>query len=301
MEVRHQDCRTGLAALKSASVSLVLTDPPYFTDGLDASWDEERLRRRTAAAGAVKGLPVGMKFDPRQGTRLADFLRPIAAEWLRVLKPGGFALCFSQGRLVHHVAMSIEEAGFEIRDLLAWRYEGQAKAFTQTHFVRRRKDLSEAEQERRIHALGGRKTPQLKPQMEPIVLAQAPREGTFVENWLKWRTGLVELSHPRVGQGTPGTVIPVPKPRSIRERHAHRAAKPVLLLRHLIRIFCDETPDALVLDPFAGCGSTGEAALLEGRGFLGYETNATFAARANTRLAAARKNPCDEILPQSTP
>ena len=32
----------------------------------------------------------------------------------------------------------------------------------------------------------------LKPQMEVIVLAQAPREGTFVDNWLEYRTGLIQ-------------------------------------------------------------------------------------------------------------
>jgi len=39
-----------------------------------------------------------------------------------------------------------------------------------------------------------------------------------------------------------------------------------------------------VLDPFAGSGSAGEAALLEGRGFLGFEINPTHARRANARL-----------------
>ena len=132
---------------------------------------------------------------------------------MRILRPGGFALVFSQNRLVHRTAIALEEAGFEIRDALLWKYEGQAKAFTQDHFVRKSK-LKASEKERLIKKLGGRKTPQLKPQGEMIVLAQAPRDGTFVQNWDKWETGLIDVSDPFIDKGRfPGTVISAPKPR----------------------------------------------------------------------------------------
>ena len=55
-------------------------------------------------------------------------------------------VAFSQGRLVHRLAVAAEDAGFEIRDLCVWEHEGgQGKAFTQDHFVRKM-DLSKAEQ-----------------------------------------------------------------------------------------------------------------------------------------------------------
>ena len=224
-----------------------------------------------------------MKFSTEQGRSLQKFLYPIAKEWLRILRPGGFALVFSQNRLVHRSAIALEDAGFEIRDVLLWKYEGQAKAFTQDHFVRKSK-LDEVEKERLIKKLGGRKTPQLKPQGEMIVLAQAPREGTFVQNWDKWETGLIDVADPFLDKGRfPGTVISVPKPK---KRYGHITAKPVDLLRHLIRIF--SAPEALVLDPFAGSGSTGVAALLEGREFLGFEIEEEMARRANERLVCYR-------------
>ena len=121
------------------SVSLIVTDPPYFIDGMDDGWNRADLVRKVRRAGVVGSLPVGMKFDRGQGKRLQEFLQPIAKDWLRIQRPGGFVLCFSQNRLVHRAAGALEEAGFEIRDVLAWKYEGQAKAFTQDHFVRKRK------------------------------------------------------------------------------------------------------------------------------------------------------------------
>ena len=267
------------------SVALILTDPPYFIGGMDDKWDHAKLRARVKK-GVIGGIPVGMKFTPGQGRRLYKFLLPVAREWMRVIKPGGFVLCFSQPRLAHRMAAAIEDAGFEIRDLLAWRYEGQAKAFTQAHFVRK-SALPEAEKRQIIAALDGRKTPQLKPQMESIVLAQAPREGTYVDNWLKHEAGLIDLSSPVLDPGKcPGTVIAAKKPR---RRHGHMTAKPVDLLRHLIRIFTAKGRQSLVFDPFAGSGSTGEAALLEERGFLGFESDPAMARIAERRIAEARK------------
>ncbi|MCY3581782.1 MAG: site-specific DNA-methyltransferase [Chloroflexota bacterium] len=276
------DCRLGMARLLDNQASLILTDPPYFIDGMDNNWDSQRLKRRVKP-GVIGSLPAGMKFSTEQGRSLQKFLYPIAKEWLRILRPGGFALVFSQNRLVHRSAIALEDAGFEIRDVLLWKYEGQAKAFTQDHFVRKSK-LDEVEKERLIKKLGGRKTPQLKPQGEMIVLAQAPREGTFVQNWDKWETGLIDVADPFLDKGRfPGTVISVPKPK---KRYGHITAKPVDLLRHLIRIF--SAPEALVLDPFAGSGSTGVAALLEGREFLGFEIEEEMARRANERLVCYR-------------
>ena len=280
--VRAVDCRIVSRGMATNSVSLIVTDPPYFIDGMDDGWNRADLERKVRRAGVVGSLPVGMKFDRGQGKRLQEFLQPIAKDWLRILRPGGFVLCFSQNRLVHRAAVALEEAGFEIRDVLAWKYEGQAKAFTQDHFVRKRK-IPEREKRRLLDKLGGRKTPQLKPQCELIVLAQASRDGTFVDNWDRWETGLIDVGSPVVNPGGfPGTVIPVKKPR---ERHGHMTEKPVELMRHLIRIF--STGGALVFDPFAGSGATGVAARIEGRDFKGAEIDADMAARAEARIARA--------------
>ena len=149
------DCRIGMKHLGDNTVSLVLTDPPYFIDGMDSNWDTKKLKSRVKD-GVIGSLPVGMKFSVAQGRELQKFLTPIAEEWIRVLRPGGFCLVFSQNRLVHRTAIALEDAGFEIRDVMLWRYEGQAKAFTHDHFVRKRK-IPEEEKERLIRKLGGRK------------------------------------------------------------------------------------------------------------------------------------------------
>ena len=67
------------------------------------------------------------------------------------------------------------------------------------------------------------------------------------------------------------------------KRH-HITAKPIEVMRELVRI-CP--PGATILDPFAGSGTTGVAALAEGRSFVGIEMTATYFQTARTRLAEA--------------
>ncbi len=276
--IENEDCRIAMKQLEENAVSLVLTDPPYFIDGMGDDWDTQKLNARVKP-GVIGSLPAGMKFSVEQGRELQQFLTPVAEEWMRVIRPGGFCLVFSQNRLAHRTATALEDTGFEIRDVLIWRYEGQAKAFSQDHFIRKRK-IPVAEKERLIRKIGGRKTPQLKPQGEMIILGQAPREGTFVDNWDKWETGLIDVNNPLINATQfPGTVIPAKKPK---ERYEHMTAKPVNLLQHLIRIF--SAPHALVLDSFAGSGSTGVAAILEGRNFIGFEIEPEMANHAQERI-----------------
>ena len=139
----------------------------------------------------MEGLPIGMKFDVNQGLKLQQFMTPIAKELFRIIKPGGFVLMFSAPRLYHRMAMAVEDAGFEIRDQYAWRFtkRSQFKAFTMDHFVLKKECWTDKQKKAVIKELGGRKTPQLRPQFESILCAQKPREGTFVDNWLQHGIG----------------------------------------------------------------------------------------------------------------
>ena len=209
------DCRDVLPDMESASVHMVLTDPPYFLDGLDDGWSKGKIP--ASVDGSVGGLPIGMKFDPKQGKALQEFLTPVFAETLRILKPGGFMLVFSAPRLYHRMAIAAEDSGFEIRDQYAWQFRARAqfKAFTLDHFVRRDSDLSEREKSAVIAALGGRKTPQLRPQFEAILCAQKPRDGTFLNNWMEHGTGLIDAGQTLAGK-VPVTVMPVEKDKKRR-------------------------------------------------------------------------------------
>lgn len=278
-DIRNEDCLRGLAKMPAECVHFVATDPPYFLDGMDNEWDKAKLHKRVRA-GVVGGLPAGMKFDKQQGKRLRAFMQNVGEQLYRVLKPGGFIAVFSQARLAYAVGSALDDAGFEVRDMLAWKYEGQAKAFSQTHFVRKMK-ISDGEKDDIMKAIAGKKTPQLKPQFEPILLAQKPRAGTFIENWLTHETGLMSPAQSLIGSGFPGTILEVPKPKRGGEL-GHMTVKPVLVMRQLIRLFTIE--GQTVLDPFLGSGTTALAAIHDNRKFIGFEIDPDYTEIALKRI-----------------
>ena len=270
-----------LKELPDKSVDAIITDPPYFIDGMGGDWDNGKLREKTLHASVVGSLPVGMKFDPQQGRNLEKFMYELSVEARRVLKPGGFFLSFSQGRLYHRMACGIEDAGFEIRDMLVWYREGQAKAFSQDHFVRKM-NISQDEKDRIIATLAGRKTPQLKGQSEPIVLAQNPKDGTFINNWIEYGVGLIDTTQSLDGK-FPGTVMNVPKPKGKERAESKRLTlKPIKLMEHLINVFTK--PGDIVLDPFSGSGTTGVACVNTGRRYIGIELTTEFYLESINRL-----------------
>lgn len=280
VEIIQGNCLDKLPSLEKDSIHLVIADPPYFLDGLDTNWKkgDAGIKRGT---GVVGGLPTGMKFDPKQGIALQDFMTKVSEFMLLVMKPGAYAVVFSQPRLAHRMAIGLEDANFEIRDIFAWhfRHRAQCKAFSMDHFVHRM-DKSESEKNEIIKKLGGRKTPQLRPQFETMILAQKPRIGTFVENWMVHETGLIDTSATLEGS-MPTTVMYVEKPTR-GKFNGHLTVKPIELIEHLILLF--SIPGQTVLDPFLGSGTTAVAAKRLDRNCIGIEINPTYIEIAKQRI-----------------
>ena len=317
------DCLQRLRGLDDGAVDAVVTDPPYGLSFMRRRWDAE-----------VPSVDVWR-------------------EALRVLKPGGHLLCFAGTRTHHRMACAIEDAGFEIRDMLAWVY---GSGFPKSHNLQ--------------GDWQGWGTA-LKPAMEPITLARKPLAGTVAETVLQHGTGALNVDGCRVQDGTetggmrpdykpnhrnaidgvamvggewvnvsgrwPANLIhdggeevsgllgdaarffysakaskadreegceeleerevnrygeqgqgPLSKqtPRvTQRNRNHHPTVKPTDLMRYLCRLVTP--PGGLVLDPFAGSGSTGKAAMLEGFRFLGIELDLDYLRIARDRIAWA--------------
>jgi hypothetical protein len=92
--VFHGDCRDVLRGLPDNSVDSIVTDPPYELGFMGKKWDSS-----------------GIAYDVT-----------VWAECLRVLKPGGHVLAFGGSRTWHRLAVAVEDAGFELRDSIAWIY-----------------------------------------------------------------------------------------------------------------------------------------------------------------------------------
>jgi site-specific DNA-methyltransferase (adenine-specific) len=294
-DIRLGDCFDHLKTIPDNSIDLCLTDPPYFIDGLGDDWDSEVVKDKQSRAGAVGGLPTGMKFDPRQGKEFQDFMHRVSVEVYRVLKPGAFYIAFSQARLYHRLGVAVEDVGFEIRDMLGWTYSGQAKAFSQDHIIRKQKDWTEQEREDLIKELAGWKTAQLRPCIEPMTLAQKPAQGKLIDNWRLYQVGLMNTYNTWEGQ-FPGNLVPCSKPTTQErgENNTHVSVKPVRLCEHLIKLFT--TDNAVVFDPFLGSGTTAIAAERTGRRCVGFELSPEYYNIIQTRLNEESKRTLNNNL-----
>ena len=281
IEIRHADCLQELGNIENKSIDLVLTDPPYFIDKYDDKWEVANTNNQSKERGVVGGMPVGMKFDPKDGIRLQYFTKHFAGILIDTMKPGAFALLFSQPRLVHRMMVGLEDAGFEIRDLYCWFYmnNAQFKAFSMDHFIE--KMNIEEENKVQLHdEMKHLKTAQIRPQFESLVLAQKPKEGTHIDNWQKYETGLMNLS--RFNDKMPTTVMQFKKDK--RDKfNKHPTVKPVALMEHLIKLFTIE--NQTVLDPFVGSGTTLLAAKHTLRNCIGIEKNSDYVDIVKQRLA----------------
>lgn len=142
------DCREVLAGLADSSIDSVVTDPPYALvsigkrfgkPGASPTKDGDVYSR--ASAGFM-----GQQWDTGETAFAAEFW----AQVLRVLKPGGHIVAFSGTRTYHRMVCAIEDAGFEIRDQLAWVY---GSGFPKSHDVSKAIDKLDAAAERRRRAL----------------------------------------------------------------------------------------------------------------------------------------------------
>lgn len=171
-EIHVGDCLDVLRAMPDNSVDAIVTDPPYglTSNGGGPSTKGRNTPAGRAQAGASRGGFMGHKWD-------SDVPRvEIWAECLRVLKPGGHLLAFAGTRTQHRMAVRIEDAGFEIRDMIAWVY---GSGFPKSH----------------NGAWGGTA---LKPALEPITMARKPLAGTVEANWREHGTGALNIDGCRV-------------------------------------------------------------------------------------------------------
>lgn len=276
----NDDCISALKELENNSIDCIITDPPYGIDQMNHKWDDDKIKNGIDTAnGNVKGIPKGMKFDPNSAKQMGEFIYNVSCILIEKIKPGGFCIIFSQSRSSHRIGVAIEDAGFELRDQLIWDYgAGQGKAQGMQNFITKSKNIPDDEKQNLIKQMDGLKTPQLTPTFETMWLCQKPKEGTFVENWLKYKTGLVNFKN---GSRRVSFSHKKPNKQERSDGMNHPTQKPVSLMVDLLNIFCPE--NGIVLDCFCGSGTTGVAAINNNYKFIGIDKSAKWIAVTQKR------------------
>lgn len=296
------DCLDVLAGMEPDSVDAIVTDPPYNLAFMGRAWD-------------ALGGPLTFQ----------EWCATWGAECLRVLKPGGHLAAFGGTRTFHRLTAGLEDAGFEVRDCLSWLY---GSGFPKSHDVGKKLDgwegwgtalkpawepivlcrkplsgtVAQTVLEQGTGALnidgcrveGGRWPANLVLDVESAgMLDDSTGPRTSGSRREGARTGMG--FHGADGDGGPAITgstggpsrffYCAKAPRSERTND-HPTVKPLALMRWLVRLVTP--PGGVVLDPFAGSGTTGEAALLEGFTPLLIERDADNIGGINARIDRAK-------------
>jgi site-specific DNA-methyltransferase (adenine-specific) len=231
------DALSVLRELPGGSVDAVIADPPYSSGGTTAAArTNQTTRHKYVSSDASHTLP-SFAGDQRDQRSFSFWSTLWLAECLRLTKPRGICLVFTDWRQLPATTDALQAAGWVWRGLVIW------------------------------HKPGAR-----------------PHRGRFANaaEYLVWGSS-GHLGARPLAPCLPG-LFSIPAPRGV--ERVHIAQKPVALLRQLIGI---TARGATVLDPYMGSGTTGVAAVTEGRRFIGIDQDEAVATGARDRILAAER------------
>ena len=193
----------------------------------------------------------------------------------RVCKPGAVMAVFSSTRTAAHVQVGLEKVGFFPRDCIVYRRSSGIPKGINIAAKLRKEGSTDADEWEGWHSC-------LRNEWEAIVVLQKPLINNYMETVLTYGVGLF---HTEQGDGFQSNIIENVQKDAIRDNLIqHCTPKPLKLMEKLVDLFVPKSPEAVVLDPFSGSGTTLLAAKNLGRPYLGIEINAEYVAIAQNRL-----------------
>jgi len=269
----HADCFEWLSQRRPSSIHAVVTDPPY---GISEYSTKEQDKLRSGKGGIWRIPP---SFDghkrspvPRFTVMTADdrralhiFFHQLGCLLFRVTVPGANILVASNPLLSHIAAAAMAEGGLELRGTI----------------VRLSMTMRGGDRPKNAHEEFADVSVMPRSMWEPWVVLRHPLEGRSQDNLRKWNTG----GFRRVGVAQPfGDVIrSSPTSRTERAIAPHPSLKPQHFLRQIVRASLP-LGKGVILDPFAGSGSTLAAANHLGYQSIGIESDEAFVGLARRAI-----------------
>jgi site-specific DNA-methyltransferase (adenine-specific) len=276
----QSDCFEWLAAQPDASIHACVTDPPY---GLSEYTEKEQAKLRAGKGGIWRiapsfdghqraPLPRFTVMDDKDRKEMFAFFKRLGLLLARVMVPGGNVVVASNPLLTHVVASAMAEGGLELRG----------------NIIRLVMTMRGGDRPKNAHHEFDGVSVMPRSQFEPWVVLRRPIEGRVQDNLRKYKTG----GFRRPSKERPfGDVIPSrPTNKAERMLAPHPSLKPQDLMRKIVRAALP-LGEGVVLDPFAGSGSTLAAANHLGYSSIGIESDPKYvklAIKGIPKLAALK-------------
>jgi len=274
--------------LDSDSLHCCISDIPYGIS-LD-DWDVLHSNTNSALLGqspAQKGKSgFKRRGKPIRGWSEADRRIPKeyqgwCYQWASSLYPkmkdGASLFIFGARRTLHRAIVALEDSGFLLKDILAWEKPNAHHRAQRISIIMSRRGL-----ENEAEKWAGWRLGNLAPIWEPIAWFFKPYSHTITDAVLENEVGAMNVEAVQSNGKNPNNLLRFWFDEN--EERLHEAQKPLSLLQFLIKLSTRE--GQIILDPFAGSGSTAVACRGLNRQFIGFEMNPDYVQIARARLSA---------------
>ncbi len=291
-KIINADCREAMSKMPDNYISACITDPPYNYEFIGHKWDDKEIQRRKDnvknSNTLVKNIPYGSglsggvrnkRWYQKNRDNILEYEKwcfDWATELYRICKPGATVAVFNSTRTVAHVQVALEKAGFYARDMVVYRRtSGIPKGINM---------------EKKLGKMGNPKSADMKgwhsclrSEWEAICVLQKPLQNNYIETLLEYDTGLfyTEMSD----GGFQSNILENIKRDKPANYNIHCTVKPLDLMQRLVEIFVPRAEGSIVLDPFAGSGTTLVAAKSYGIDYIGIEIEPSYIEIIEQRLA----------------
>lgn len=285
------NCFEVMQQIENDTIACCITDPPYNYEFIGRTWDEKEINRRLnkvkeSNSTLVKNIPYGSglaggvrnaRWYDKNRKNILEYQNWVEAwgkELFRILKPGALVLVFNSTRTSAHIQVALENAGFYARDTIVWRRNsGIPKGINVTKKLEKMGD-DHAKDWDGWHSC-------LRSEWEAIVIVQKPLINNYIETLTTYHVGLFQAKNEN---GFQSNIIENIKRETLDDFNTHPTVKPLELMEKLVKLTIPKGYGNIVLDPFAGSGTTLLAAKKLGIDYLGIEINQEYVDIAQKRL-----------------
>jgi DNA modification methylase len=283
------NCFEWMRSCEPHSIHAVITDPPY---GLLEYSHTEQVKLRIGRGGVWRippsfdghqraPLPRFTVLDEGDRQVMHDFFHEFGQLVLRITVPGANVLVASNPLLAHIVANAMSMAGLELR--------GQIVRLVMT--------MRGGDRPKNAHKEFSGVSVMPRSMFEPWIILRHPLDGRVQDNLRQWNTG--GFRRPSDERPFGDVIKSRPTPKQERKIAPHPSLKPQGFLRAIVRAALPRA-EGVILDPFAGSGSTLAAANAIGYDSIGLEKDSQYVALAKRAIPELSALSVREIDPIGT-
>ena len=270
-----------------------ITDPPYNYEFIGHKWDDSEIQRRKdrikESKTLVKNIPYGsglaggvrnQRWYKRNRENIVEYENwcfEWSSELLRVCKPGASVLVFNSTRTIAHVQVALEKAGFYAKDIIVYRRSSGIPKGVNMKAALEQKGLSNSEEWEGWHSC-------LRNEWEAVCVVQKPLVNNYAQTLLEYGTGLYYAKQD--DGGFQSNILENIKRDVAPDYNIHCTVKPLELMQKLVEIFVPRAKGTIVIDPFAGSGTTLIAAKKAGADYIGIEIEPSYIEIIEKRLSS---------------